>query len=256
MNPEVPNTPPSPNPQPASPGAPPLAQYRPGIGVLPAANGIASNGQSAPGYQPPIQSAAGPVPAYATNYLDQIAAKPQAKGPNKLAIIALVGGVLVAAVLALLLINGLGSPDFTGQAKTINARIDTLQTVATAQQKHLTENVITEANATLSSSLTTMNTDLASLSTSKEKNADQSTAALETVYQTTLAATLDAAYQRGTLDRTYTVQMTYELTILRTMLVELKTNASRDDTKQFCDTSIANLDSILKLYANFYATKS
>lgn len=238
-------TPPTPQ-GPAQNTLPPPAVYQPGSGALPAPEGY---GQ--PVAQPPTTP-----PTFSSDYLNQIAAPAPAPTHGKFAVIGLIGGVLLAALFALLLINGSRGPDFTTQAKQINARIGTLQTVASAQQKHLSENSIVEANATLSSTLTTMNTDLASLTTAKDKNTEKSLSATETNYQTTLSKTLDDAYQRGTLDRTYTVQMSYELTLLRGMMVKLQTNTSKASIKIFCETSIKNIDIILKLYADFDASKS
>jgi gas vesicle protein len=257
MNPETPDTPSRTPTQPI--GVASQAQ-NPHSGMLPPSPVINNTPPNTPMPQPPSDN---PTPSpradmralYSPNYLEEIAVQPPAKAPNKLIVIGIIVGVLLAAAFAFLLISTSGSPSVANQMTTINKRIDTLQSVAANQQKHLTENAIAEANATLSSSLTTMSADLSALNDVKENN-DKPTTKPETTYQTNLADTLDAAYQRGTLDRTYTVQMTYELTILRNMLVTLKTNSSQNTIKKFCDTSITNLDSILKLYANFDATKS
>ncbi len=228
------------------------ASYQPGSGTLPTPAGYSPS--PAP-VQAAVPAGSSPTtPSYGADYLDTIAAPMPTKAPNKFAVIALIGGVLLAALFALLLLNGSQGPSVGSQATTINARISTLQTVANAQQKHLSENAIAEANATLNSSLTTMTTDLSKLVSGTKP--DKTASAKESSYQSKLSSTLESAYQRGTLDRTYTVQMTYELTVLRGMLVKLKNNSTKDTIKTFCTTSIANLDIILKLYANFDATKS
>lgn len=247
---------------------PPSPSYQPGIGTLPTPTAVPIASVPVSELQPtpavsqqstpmlPNQPVVAPTPSYSADYLNQIAAPTTKKTPSKFAVIGLIGGVLLAAIFALLLINTSGSPSFTAQAKIINARIGTLQTVAAAQQKVLTENSISEANATLVSSLATMNTDLAALSATKDKKDDKALAAQESAYQSTLATTLDNANQRGTLDRTYTVQMSYELTLLRGMIVKLKNSTNKDSIKTFCTTSLSNLDIILKQYAEFSASKS
>ena len=245
-------------------GMPSSPSYQPGIGTLPTptATPIGSVPVSTPQAtlamsQKPVPALPSqPAPAYSADYLNQIAAPTTHKAPNKLAIIGLIGGVLLAAIFALLLISTSSGPSFAAQAKTINARIGTLQTVASAQQKILTENSISEANATLVSSLATMNTDLAALNATKDKKDDKALTTKESAYQSALTTTLDNANQRGTLDRTYTVQMTYELTLLRGMIVKLKNSTNKDSVKTFCTTSLSNLDIILKQYAEFSASKS
>lgn len=194
---------------------------------------------------------------FSADYLEKIAAPAATKAPNKFAMIGLIGGVLLAALFALLLLTGSQGPDTTTQMTSINARVATLQTVVTAQQKNLSENAIAEANATLGSTLTSMNTDMASYLPKKTDDSGKSKSAIaEKAYATELGTKLENAYQRGTLDRTYTVQMTYELTVLRGMLQSLKKNASKDAIKTFCTTSVTNIDIILKQYADFDASKS
>ncbi len=152
-----------------------------------------------------------------------------------------------------------GGPDFSEQAKTIQVRINTLATVTAAQQNHLKENDVAQTNATLNSALTTMNTDLTTLMKERgmnvTKDANKTLTASEKAYGATLAKKLDDSYQRGTLDRTYATQITYELTLLRSKLNKLKTTSNSKSVDTFCDASIANIDITLKSLANFDATK-
>jgi hypothetical protein len=100
-----------------------------------------------------------------------------------------------------------------------------------------------------------LSSDLSTLVPSKKEDAKKKDT-VETAYKTALLKTLDDAYQRGTLDRTYPVQMTYELTLLRGMVVKLQNNTKESDVQSFCAASLKNIDIILKLYADFDATKS
>ena len=195
---------------------------------------------------------------YSVDYLNQIAPREQ-KTVNRFAVFGLIGGILMAAVAAVVIMANAGGPDFSAQAKSIEARINTLQTVADAVQPNLKENAISEANSTLSSALTSMNVDLTALMKAKGLKVSTSSSATisksEKAYADTLQKKLDDSYQRGTLDRTYTTQMTYELTLLRSSLTKLKNTANSKSVTAFSDTAVTNIDAILKAYNNFSATK-
>ena len=192
-----------------------------------------------------------------TGYLDKIAPT-EKKTINRFAIFGLIGGVLVLVIVILAILMNSSGPSLATQAKSINARIATLQTVTDAQQKHLKENSISEANTTLASVLTSMNTDLAGIMKTKKITASDSktkVASEEKAYSSTLAKKLDDAYQRGTLDRIYAPQMVYELSIMRSKLVALKKSSTSDSIDTFCNTSIANVDAVLKAFTAFSSTK-
>jgi hypothetical protein len=195
---------------------------------------------------------------YSVDYLNQIAPKEQ-RTVNRFAVFGLIGGVLMALVVAIVIMANAGGPDFSSQAKSIQSRITTLQTVADAEQPNLKENAISEANSALSSALTSMNADLTALMKAKGIKASSSSSATITKTEKTYAAALqkklDDSYQRGTLDRTYTTQMTYELTLLRSQLTKLKNTANSKSVAAFCNSAVTNIDTILKAYGNFSATK-
>lgn len=215
---------------------------------------------AAPAPAPPAQKysfSTGPG-EFAVDYLNQIAPKEQ-KRVNRIAIMGLAGGAIIAVIAAAVMLIGSGGPDLRTQAQTLQARINTLQTVADGQQPHLKENAISEANATLSSTLTSINADLAKIMADKKiKSSDgqgNDIKATEKTYATALTKKLDDGYQRGTVDRTYTSQMTYELTILRSKLRNFKSSANSTSVDKFSDGAISNVDAILKSYASFAATK-
>lgn len=194
--------------------------------------------------------------AFGADYLDQIAPPPPAKHVSRIAIICLIVGVLLAVVFAIMMISSSQGPDFNSVAKKVTVRIDTLQSVTKEQQKHLTSNAIAEDNATLNSTLTAMSSDLAVLTATKKKTKDKKLAAEEEAYRADLSKTLTDAYQRGTIDRVYTVHMTFELKTLKTMLVKLNKSSKKKEAKDFCQKSIDNIDAVLKLYAEFDSSKS
>lgn len=255
MNPQSPWPAQDPAPQqPAATPQVPSAFDQPGTQLPSQPTPVAPSGFDAS--QATLPTASSPsTQNFSVDYLDKIAAPVTTKAPSKLAIIGLIGGVLLAALFAMMLLTGSKGPDVTSQMSSINARVATLQAVVVAQQKNLADNSLAEANATLGSTLTTMNTDMASYLPKKTDDSGKSKAAIaEKAYSTELSTKLDNAYQRGTLDRTYTVQMTYELTVLRGMLQSLKKNATKEAVKTFCTTSASNIDIILKQYATFDAS--
>lgn len=223
--------------QPAQPQQQP-AEYQPYAAPVPNPQQTV---QPLPAYQNP-QTAA----EYSVDYLNSIAPN-QTKQANKFAVFALIGGVIIAAIFAVLILSAPKGSNTNELIPPIAARIKTLQTVTAGQQKHLNENDVNQANATLNSALDTMSTDIAAIV--KERNlAKKQTKAQttqETAYATDLTKTLDDAYQRGTLDRTYTSQITYEITILESQINSLEKSTTNKEIDAFCADATKNLDLIL-----------
>lgn len=236
-----------PVPQPTPyPQLPPLPQQPPQPGV-----------QLPPAIDGPQQPVTQVRNDYSVDYLNQIA-PPQRKTVNPLAMFGVIGGIITAAIIAVVLIVSSSSSTPSTQMQQALARISSLQTVSDAQQKHLAENDINQANATLGSALSSMKTDLtAIMKTQKVKAASKNAADTksEAAYLTKLQKKLDDSYQRGTLDRTYTAQMTYELTLLKSKLKKLQNSSSSKSLTTFCTGAIANLDAILTAYANSVETE-
>ena len=209
-----------------------------------------------------LPASAAPAPGvaesnYSIDYLNQIAPKEQ-KTVNRFAVIALIAGVLISALFGMILLSNSGGPSANEQLVPLSLRIATLKSVTASQQKHLNENQINEANAALNSSLTTMNTDIEALMKERKLKTSEKSAAAKTekAYSDELAKTLDDSYQRGTLDRTYTSQMTYELTVLKSKLTKLQRSTKSKELTEFATSASENIDTVLKAYASFEATKS
>ncbi|MEO5949678.1 MAG: hypothetical protein ABIP74_04700 [Candidatus Saccharimonas sp.] len=245
MNPEQPSSPSSPPPQPTGWGPPPQPQPQ----TLPPVTPQAPIAPSA------FDSHAAPTPTQALGetYLNEIAAKEPIR-VHKFAIIGLVGGVLVLLIVALSIMMNSGGPDLTTQAKSINGRVNTLKTLATAQQKHLQDNKISEANTTLSSVLTSISSSLSDTMKARKIVLSSSASPTEKKYATTLTKKLDDAYQRGTIDRTYAPQMAYELSILRSKLIAMKNSSSASAVTTFSKDAVTNLDAIILTFKEFSST--
>jgi hypothetical protein len=241
------------SPQPPLEASPPVRpEYSPTGAPLPQPIPLgAAAVQNTPQYAPSNDP-------YSVDYLNQIAPV-QTKSTNRFAIFALIGTVLLAVVAAVVIFVNAGPPDFSVQAKSIQSRITTLQGVTDGQQNHLKENAISEANSSLDSALTSMNTELTALMKAKgikgTSAKTKTVSATEKAYAEKLTKKLDDSYQRGTLDRTYAAQMTYELTSLRSKLMSMKNTANSKSVSTFVDGAVANIDAILKAYGAFSATK-
>jgi hypothetical protein len=189
------------------------------------------------------------------NYLDQISAT-EPVHVHKFAIIGLIGGILVLLIVVFTIMMNSGGPSLSTQAKGINTRIATLKTVADAQQKHLGDNDIVATNAILTSVLTTMSTNLTETMKAKKISLTKTSGSpsTEKTYLETLTKKMEDSYQRGTLDRTYAPQMSYELSILRSKLVALKSNSSSTTIDTFATESVAELDTLITSFNAFSAT--
>lgn len=199
----------------------------------------------------------GHAPEYSIDYLNQIAPQEQ-RVVNRFAVFGLIGGGIVAALVALVMIASSGGPDVNQQLIPISQRITTLQTVTSAEQVHLAEAKISQANAALSSALGTSNTDILAIMKDRKLKVkgNSSEAKSEKAYSAKLKKILDDAYQRGTLDRIYTSQMTYELSLLKSKVTKLKKSTNSKSLDAFSDTLLGNIDLILNAYDSFDATKS
>lgn len=242
FNPQQPQQPPQPS------GVPPVAPSQ-----------WQQTPQAQPNYQQPqdfTPNTPGMTAAnYSVDYLNQIAPKEQ-KGVNRFAVIALIAGILISALFAVILLSSSAGPNANDQIAPIAARITTLKTVTEAQQPHLRETKLAEANAALNSSLTTMNTEIqAILKERKIKTNEKSASAKkETTYSEKLTTTLDQSYQRGTLDTIYTSQLSYELTVLKSKLTKLKRSTKSESLTTFATDGVSNIDTILKAYENADST--
>lgn len=193
------------------------------------------------------------APEYSIDYLNQIAPKQQ-KAVSRFAVFALIGVVIISAIFAVVALLNSQGPSVNERLAPVNHRITSLQKIASTQQKVLSENQISEANAVLNSSLTSMSANLTAIM--KERGVKNTAPSTEKAYAAELTKILEDSYQKGTLDRTYTAQMTYELTLLKSKITAIKKQTSNKSLLEFCNSSIDSLDIVLEAYTSFNATKS
>lgn len=177
-----------------------------------------------------------------------------------MAVFGLIGGVLLlVAGLMFFLIRSAAPPDVSTQVYALQARIDTLSKVTSEQGKYLTQNELSGINSTLGASLTSMTTDLSAYAKlrgiSSTTKAATSAKTTETAYYTALSKKLGDAYLLGTLDRTYSTEMKYQLGILKSKILLIKTAANSKTYNDFYTPSVTSIDTVSNLLSSFQSTK-
>ena len=204
-----------------------------------------------------LGAASEPDTSFPVDYLNEIAPKQQPVQMNRFAVFGLIGGVLLLAfAIVMMMVNS--QPNYTKQAQTTLARIETLQAATKEQQSRLTENELSSMNTTLTTSLGSMGTELkSSLKDAKIKTELVGDAKkTEKAYSDKLSKTLEDAYLTGSLDRVYAREMSYQLSILKSYLQKLKTaSGNRKAIADYVATNSKTLDAATKSFSNFTSTK-
>jgi ataxin-2 homolog len=204
-----------------------------------------------------LGAASEPDTSFPVDYLNEIAPKQQPVQMNRFAVFGLIGGVLLLAFSAVMMMVN-SQPNYTKQAQTTLARIETLQAATKEQQSRLTENELSSMNTTLTTSLGSMGTELkSSLKDAKIKTELVGDAKkTEKAYSDKLSKTLEDAYLTGALDRVYAREMSYQLSILKSYLQKLKTaSGNRKAIADYVATNSKTLDAATKSFSNFTSTK-
>jgi len=204
-----------------------------------------------------LGAASEPDTSFPVDYLNEIAPKQQPVQMNRFAVFGLIGGVLLLAFsVVMMMVNS--QPNYTKQAQSTLARIETLQAATKEQQSRLTENELSSMNTTLTTSLGSMGTELkSSLKDAKIKTELVGDAKkTEKAYSDKLSKTLEDAYLTGALDRVYAREMSYQLSILKSYLQKLKTaSGNRKAIADYVATNSKTLDAATKSFSNFTSTK-
>ena len=204
-----------------------------------------------------LGAASEPDTSFPVDYLNEIAPKQQPVQINRFAVFGLIGGVLLLAfAIIMMMVNS--QPNYTKQAQSTLARIETLQAATKEQQSRLTENELSSMNTTLTTSLGSMGTELkSSLKDAKIKTELIGDAKkTEKAYSDKLSKTLEDAYLTGSLDRVYAREMSYQLSILKSYLQKLKTaSGNRKAIADYVATNSKTLDAATKSFSNFTSTK-
>lgn len=215
----------------------------------------------APGaYAPQPQVSAPAMPEAPADYLNRIAGSGPVKKASPVAVFGLIGGVIaVLIIIMVVMIQAAAPPNVNSQLYALQARIDTLIKVTDAQSKSLTQNELATINSTLGGSLNSINTSLTSYTkqlklTTGDKGATAAKKA-ETTYADALSKKLSDAYLLGTLDRTYSTEMKYQLSILKSKIQQIKSRVNSKAYNDFYTPSASSIDTVVKLLDSFQSTK-
>lgn len=244
MDPQNPyQTPPAPQPEPAAGfnqpvGDPSIQPNPPAPQVVPAAVNTSVN-------------------EFSVDYLNQIATPSRSKKISPLLLFGAIGGILaLTAGVMFWLISASSPASASTQLYGLQARINTLKTVTAEQGKHLTQNSLSNINSTLGTTLTSMGSSLGIyMKSSGYTTAAPTIAAAEKSYYASLSQKLNDAYLTGTLDRTYTTEMTYQLGILKSKMQSVLAASSSKAYSDFYNTNITSVNTTAKLLSDFQSTK-
>lgn len=210
-------------------------------------------------YQAPETQATNNLNQYPVDYLNQIATPLPVKKASPLLVFGLIGGVLLTVGLALfMVIQSTAPPNVSMQLYSLQTRLDTLDRVSNEQGARLTQNNLSSINSTLDTTIKSMQANLKSYMDSKGYKDTKTIATVkktESSYYDKLSQGLNDAYLTGTLDRSYSSEMPYQLTVLKSKLQKLKAAANSKSFTEFYDKNVPSLNIAIDQLAKFQSTK-
>lgn len=244
--------------QPTQPGFQGSASpYQPQQYQAPAQNYGTPQQQPYVGTEP--QPAVANVTQYPVDYLNQIAQPVPVKKASPMFIFGIIGAVLLIAGLAMfMLIKSTAPPDVGTQLYGLQARLETLTSVMSNTGSRLTQSNLSSINSGLGATMKSMQADLKAYMDGrglKDKKSADAAQKSEASYAAKLSQTLDDAYLTGTLDRSYSSEMTYQLTILKSKLQKVKATAKSKAFNELYDKNVPSLDTQSDLLTKFQSTK-
>lgn len=230
--------------------APP--QPTPPTGVPPAP------GQPVPPTSVPPTPQQSSAPQYSIDYLNQIAPAPAKSNlfGNRLLIAIAGGGIILVLLVGILSMLGGGSGP-TQKMQTFAARVQMLEGVVSKAQKNIKSNDLRATNSNLSIFLANTSQGMAD---PLEKNGVSVTKIDKTITQAEsgeeLTAKLEDARLNAVFDRTYSREMSYQLTALEALMKSIYGNTKSKSMKSFLQTTDDSLVPIKKQFDTFNATSS
>lgn len=207
-------------------------------------------------YQPGREQA--PQFERSIDYLDQIAPATRQKAlPTKFILI----GVVIAAIIAVFLFIGIalnGRPSTSEQMMKLYARLNTLQTITSTEQKSLKDTQLRTANSSLSLLLTNSIRDIGKTLTTGSSNGvkvPQTLTASEKAYAQKLTDKFTDAKLNVELDSTYAREMAYQLSLVHTMMKSLYNGASSNSTKMLLQQTSDTLTPLQQTFSDFSGSK-
>lgn len=191
------------------------------------------------------------------DYLNQIAPQSRLKrGPSNLVLLGAAGAAVLAIILFFAIIFG-SQPSTSARLTSLYARLQTLQSVASTEQRNLKDNTLRTTNSSLSLLLTNSLRDIGS----KLQNGSQSVqlpasvTASEKSYLAKLTGEFTDAKLNVELDSTYAREMAYQLSLVHTMMKSLYASADTTSLKTLLSTTNDNLTPIQQAFSSFSGSK-
>lgn len=236
----------SPYPQPSTPQPP--------------ATGTGAQPNAYPPQPQTAQQLGGAATQYPVDYLNQISTNQPVKKLSPVVLFAAIGGVILLAIVTMFMLFQSASPaSSSAQLYGLQERINTLDKITAEQGKHLTQTGLASINSTTGAMLKSMNQDVASYakdrglnSASKEATKAKNT---EKSYYEELSTKLNNAYLTGTLDRVYSSEIAYQLSMLKSKMLSVKTAVKSKKFDEIYQTNIESLNTVSEKLASFQNTK-
>lgn len=177
---------------------------------------------------------------------------------NKLFLVLVGGGLLVALLVLILSLTNSGSGP-TQKMITFAARVQSLEKITADAQKNIKSNDLRGTNSNLTLFLT--NTDQGMTTPLKNnnvdvKNLDQNIVKSEKTDGDALTAKLEDARLNAVFDRTYAREMSYQLSALRSLMSSIYTSSGSKSLKDFLQTTDNTLVPIQKQLTTFNNTSA
>ena len=190
------------------------------------------------------------------DYLDQISTAPKKPSPaDRLLPIVLIAGILTALVVGILTL--LGGDSGKNDLMRLAIRLETIQSISDSSQKTIKSSNLRSSNTNLSIFLTNTNRDLkphlaaGGIDMSKP---DPKIVAQESGQE--LRKRLEDARLNAAFDRTYAMEMSYELETLSALLAQIEKDSRNRSLREFIATTKSQLSPLNDQFAEFTTTSN
>lgn len=189
------------------------------------------------------------------DYLNQItpqAPKKRLLDSKQLVLAAIVGGLLLIAIVGSVVASSLGSS--SDPIQRLAARLQTTATIANDAQSKLKSTDLRSLNSTLSLNLINTNRDIVAQLTKQNLS-------IATLNKTIVASEdgsamtkrLEDARLNAIYDRTYAREMSYQLETISALIDQIQASTSDQGLKAFLQTTADNLQPTQKAFSDFNA---
>ena len=188
-----------------------------------------------------------------SDYLDQIAPKPQRKFDfllkNSILVKVLLGFTIITAILVV--ITSFITPG-TGSLEHLGARLTATKGISEDATTKLKSSQLRALNSSLNSFLTNSIRDLTPLLAKKGIKIDKIDAKITTAESNAeILSTLEDARLNAIYDRTYAREMAYQLETTMALLQEIYDSSNNSELKKVLDSTYSNISDIQKQLSEF-----